>query len=53
MEALSLEREIDSLRDELNSMYIEKEERKADWILEYSRRMDKLVVVYHSVFSER
>lgn len=53
MEVLSLEKEIDSLRDELNSLYIEKEERKTDWILEYSRRLDKLIVVYHNVFSER
>ncbi|MDI6601460.1 MAG: aspartyl-phosphate phosphatase Spo0E family protein [Thermoanaerobacteraceae bacterium] len=53
MEVLSLEREIDSLRDELNCMVIEKEERKFERILECSKRLDKLIVSYHIVFSQR
>ncbi len=52
MEALSLEEEIDNLRNELNNMYIDKEERKIDGILEYSRKLDKLIVHYHSIFSK-
>ncbi len=52
MEAVFLEKKIDSLRDELNDMYIKKEEQKSDGLLEYSRKLDKLIVSYHNVFSK-
>ncbi|TZE81824.1 aspartyl-phosphate phosphatase Spo0E family protein [Calorimonas adulescens] len=53
MEALSLEREIDSLRDELYCMIDEKEERKSERVLECSKKLDYLIVRYHKVFSQR